>query len=80
MLRLTFADGGEAVYFVPLVGPEDGPEAADALAEAHFLAWLADGFRDERSLSLDDGSRLTWRRSRHPSAAWWENPPAGADR
>ena len=74
-LHLTFADDGEAVYFASLVGHEDGTEASDAIGESEFLAWLADGFRDERSLSLDDGSRLTWRRSRHPSAAWWESPP-----
>jgi maltose alpha-D-glucosyltransferase/alpha-amylase len=74
-LDLTFADGGEATYFVPLVTMDGQTEASDALADTGFLAWLAAGFRDGRKLNLDDGSSLTWRRSGQPTATWWNNQP-----
>ena len=72
---LAFVDGAEATYFVPIVQRADGSEPSDALSEAAFLAWLASGFGEDRVLVLDDGSTLTWQRSKLESAAWWERSP-----
>lgn len=60
LVRFTYEQGPDARYFIPVV-LDDQVEGGvrDALREPAFLAWVLQGFRDERTLRADGDWR--WR-------------------
>ncbi len=59
---MTYGDGGEAIYFIPLMATEEG-QPRDAFESADYLDWLGAGFGEARVLSLsgDLEGQISWR-------------------
>ena len=73
-LAIRFADGGEAIYFVPLLAT-DSPVPVESLSNEAFQTWLAEGFADNRHLTINAETKLVWQSSTANQGRWWDLVP-----
>lgn len=60
-VRVDFSEGDSTTYLAPILFRSDG-QAVDAMRDPSFLAWVANGFAENRELAsgFDGGARLVW--------------------